>query len=111
MRCTTVPAARSTPKTDIASGWFGLPNPGTRIPPTATPSSASFDGTPYAGNDRPRSARVTRVTPGTSGYSNMPTLETHASCSSGDNVTANGLRPTRTDWTTLLDSTSTVTSR
>jgi len=66
---------------------------------------------PYAGNGSPFSALFSRVTPGTSGYSNIPTFDTHASFSSGDSATANGFLPTRTDWTTFLNSRSTVTKR
>ena len=49
----------------------------------------------------PAVARLSGVTPGISGYSNMPTLETHAVRSSGERATAKGCLPTRTDWRTV----------
>ncbi len=108
--CSTRPSARFTLNTDIASGWFRGPRPGTRTPSATVPSSASFEGTPYAGKVRPAVARLSGVTPGSSGYSNMPTLETHAVRSSADSATAKGCRPTRTDCRTTPRATSIVTS-
>ena len=97
--------------TDIASGWFNGPSPGIDCPSAIVPCSASVDGTPYAGNVMPAVARLSGVTPGISGYSNMPTLETQAVRSSGERATAKGCLPTRTDWRTWPLATSTVTSR